>query len=184
MTCWSRSAERDQHSTDSADASARWWCPGQVPFPPVIAGRNRTTMGDRGPGPGGASALALWMRRDRDGAADARRTAEPAVGREQRAVERLRQGDVRGVVARQVASQLPHAVEEGERRVAARPASKPPLISAVSTPRSGSAPSSAGLSALRETSASSRIATALTEVASCAARRSRRSTTSSGTFRR
>lgn len=54
----------------------------------------------------------------------------------------------------------------------------------MSTPKSGKEPSRAGLSALRDASASSLTAMAPTEVASRAASRSRRSTTSSGTFRK
>src|SRR6266540_329879 len=66
----------------------------------------------------------------------------------------------------------------------ARSASRSAAIVAGSTPRSGRAPSRARLSARRELSASSRTATALTEMPSRSARRLRRSTTSSGTPRR
>src|SRR5665811_821262 len=66
--------------------------------------------------------------------------------------------------------------------LSARPASRSRSIVAAFTPKSGRLPSSAGLSALRDTSASSLTATAPTDVASRAASRSRRATTSSGTF--
>src|SRR5450759_4523649 len=66
--------------------------------------------------------------------------------------------------------------------LSARPASRSPKMVATSTPKSGRLPSNAGLSALRDTSASSLTATAPTDVASRAASRSKRATTSSGTF--
>src|SRR5674476_627200 len=66
--------------------------------------------------------------------------------------------------------------------LSARPASRSCRIVAASTPKSGRLPSNAGLSALRDTSASSLTATAPTDVASRAASRSKRATTSSGTF--
>lgn len=57
-------------------------------------------------------------------------------------------------------------------------------MQATSTPRSGSSPTSAGLSARRETSDNSRTATAPTEVPSRSASRWSLRTTSSGTFLR
>ncbi len=66
--------------------------------------------------------------------------------------------------------------------LSARPASRSCNIVAVFTPTSGRLPSNAGLSALRDTSASSLTATAPTDVASRAASSSKRATTSSGTF--
>src|SRR5664280_3487108 len=68
--------------------------------------------------------------------------------------------------------------------LSARPASRSCSIVAAFTPKSGRLPSNAGLSALRDTSPSSLTATAPTDVASRAASRSRRATTSSGTFRK
>ena len=66
----------------------------------------------------------------------------------------------------------------------ARPASKSATIMAVPTPRSGREPSSIGLSARRDNSASSLTATAPTETPSWTAISSSRRTTSSGTSRR
>jgi hypothetical protein len=90
---------------------------------------------------------------------------EPTVCGEERAVQELGERDVRRVVDRE----RRRGVHDDHRL--ARPASTSETIAAESRPRSGSAPSSAGLSARRGTSASSRTATAATEVPSRAASR-------------